>query len=84
MDQKNELNESLEAQFLLHQKLKNSIKTLGEVESLLKDIEANLKYSIECNNALVQENWKLKLACDEWMKRAIKLEFKVLNARDGK
>jgi hypothetical protein len=84
MDPKSELNESLDAQILLYQRLKSSIKTLEEVEGLLKVIEANLKYSNECNDALIQENWKLRLACDKWMKRAINLEFKVLSARDGK
>jgi hypothetical protein len=84
MDPKNELSEGLEAQVLLYQRLRSSIKTLEEVENLLKVIEANLKYSNECNDALRQENCKLKLACDKWMKRAINLEFKVLNARDGK
>ncbi len=78
----NDLNESLNAQDLLHDRLKSSIKTLGEVEHLLKVIEANLKHSNEYNNALIQENWQLKLSCAEWMKRAINLEFKVLSARD--
>jgi hypothetical protein len=84
MDPQNELSQSLDAQILLHQRLRSSIKTLEEVENLLKVIEANLKYSNECNDALRQENCKLKLACDKWMQRAINLEFKVLNARDGK
>lgn len=84
MDQKNELSQILDTQILLYQRLKSSIKTLEEVEDLLKVIEANLKYSNECNKALIQENWKLKLACNEWMKRAINLEFKVLSARDAK
>ncbi|MGR9014194.1 MAG: hypothetical protein ACU83U_11165 [Gammaproteobacteria bacterium] len=85
MNQKiNELNKSLHAQNLLHDRLKGSVKTLREVESQLHAIEANLKDSNECNQALMQENWQLRLSCDQWMKRAIKLEFKVLNARDAK
>jgi hypothetical protein len=78
----NESNESLDAQYLLNERLKSSIKTLSEVETLLKVIEANLKHSNEYNDALIQENWQLKLSCEKWMKRAIQLEFKVLSALD--
>ncbi len=79
----NESNESLDAQYLLNERLKSSIKTLSEVENLLKTIEANLKHSLEYNDTLLQENWQLKLSCEEWMKRAIQLEFKLLSALDS-
>jgi hypothetical protein len=83
MNQKiNELNESLNAQYLLQEKLKSSLKTLREVENLLKVINTKLKHSNEYVIALEQENGKLKSSCDEWIKRAIKLEFEVLSARD--
>ena len=77
----NELNESLNVQYLLHETLKSSAKTLEEINNLLKAVEANLKYSNEYIDALKQEQRSLKLSCDAWMKRAIKLEFEVLNAR---
>jgi septal ring factor EnvC (AmiA/AmiB activator) len=79
----NELNESLNAQYLLHQRLRSNTKTLGEIENLLKAVAANLTYSNEYIDTLKQENQKLKLSCDVWIKRAIKLEFDVLSARDA-
>jgi hypothetical protein len=77
-----ELNKSLNAQFLLHEKLENSLGTLREIENLLKVVNTNLKHSNEYIHALEQENRKLKSSCDEWIKRTIKLEFEVLTARD--
>jgi len=79
----NELNESLNVQYLLREKLRSNTKTMGELENQLKDIEAYLKYSNEYVVALKQENRSLKLSCEEWIKRAIKLEFEVLSARDA-
>lgn len=79
----NELNESLNIQYLLREKLKSNTKTMGELENQLKDIEAYLKYSNEYIVTLKQENRSLKLSCEEWIKRAIKLEFEVLSARDA-
>lgn len=81
---KNELNESLNAQYLLRESLKNNTKALEKVEILLKELEAHLKYSNEFIYNLKQENRKLELSCDAWMKRAIKLEFEVLRAHDAK
>lgn len=79
----NELNESLNTQYLLHETLKSNTKTLGEINNQLKVIKAYLKYSNEYIDALKLENRRLKLSCEEWVKRAIKLEFKVLSARDA-
>lgn len=79
----NELNESLNVQNLLHETLKSNAQTLGEIENLLKVLEANLKDSNSYIHSLKQENSSLKLSCDVWMKRAIKLEFQVLSARDA-
>jgi len=78
-----ELNESLNTQYMLRETLKNNTKTLGQIEKQLKGIEAYLKYSNDSIYRLKQENRSLKLSCDEWMKRAIKLEFKILSARDA-
>jgi septal ring factor EnvC (AmiA/AmiB activator) len=79
----NELNESVNAQYLLHETLKSNTKTLGKIEKLLKVVEAKLKYSNEYIHNLKQENSSLKSSCDVWMKRAIRLEFEVLSARDA-
>ncbi len=78
-----ELNTSLKTQILLRERLKSNTKTLGEVLDQLKAIEAYLENSNEYVYKLKQENWKLKLSCDEWAKRAIRLEFEVLSARDA-
>ena len=79
----NEISESLKIQYLLREQLKSSIKTLEEVEKLLRGVETNLNDSNEYIVALKQENLKLKLSCAAWAKRAIKLEFKVLSTRDA-
>lgn len=79
----NELNESLNTQCLLRETLKSSMKSLEEIESRLKGIESFLRYSNECVYRLKQENRKLKFSSDEWMRRAINLEFKVLSARNA-
>jgi len=79
----NKLNENLKIQYLLREKLKSNIKTLDEVESKLKVIEAHSKHLSEYIYTLQQENCVLKSSCDGWMKRAIKLEFEVLSARNA-
>jgi septal ring factor EnvC (AmiA/AmiB activator) len=79
----NELNESLNIQHLLRERLRSNTKTMGELENQLKDIEVYLKYSNEYIVTLKQENRSLKSSCEGWIKRAIKLEFEVLSARDA-
>lgn len=78
-----ELNESLNTQYLLRETLKSNAKTLEEIKNQLEGIEVYLKYSNEYISTLKQENRRLKSSCDEWVKRAIQLEFKVLSARDA-
>lgn len=77
----NELNDSLNIQYFLREQLTTTTTTLKEIESQLHGIEVFLRYSNECVYELKRENEKLKLTNDEWMKRAINLEFKVLSAR---
>jgi septal ring factor EnvC (AmiA/AmiB activator) len=79
----NELNESMTAQYLLRETLKSNTKTLVKIGNQLKTIEADLTDSNAYIFNLKQENQLLKLSCDEWVKRAIKLEFEVLSARDA-
>lgn len=78
-----ELNESLKTQILLRERLKSNTKTLGELLNQLKGVEAYLKDSNEYVYKLKQENRNLRLLCDEWVKRAIELQFEVLSARDA-
>jgi septal ring factor EnvC (AmiA/AmiB activator) len=79
-----ELNESLNDLYLLRETLKSNTETMKKVENLLKAMDANLKHSNEYIYTLKQENLGLKLSCDEWVKRTIKLEFEILNARYNK
>lgn len=79
----NELNDSLNSQYFLRETLKSNMKNLEEIENRLKVIESFLRYSKACVYGLTQENARLKLSCDVWMKRAIKLEFELLSARDA-
>ncbi len=76
------LNESLNAQYVLRETLKNNTKTMGRIERQLKNIEISLKVSNEAIYKLKQENQNLKLSSDQWMLRAIQLEFKVLSVGD--
>ncbi|WP_333877383.1 hypothetical protein [Methylobacter sp.] len=76
-----ELNESLKTQTLLREKLKSNNKKLQEILEQLKAIEAYLEDSNELVFKLKQENLRLKLTCDEWMKRAVNLQLEVLSAR---
>jgi hypothetical protein len=73
----------LAAQSLLHEKLKNSIKTLVEVEEMMKSMEINLQQSNEYIVKLKQENLNLKLSCDIWINRAIEFQLKFLRASDA-
>lgn len=79
----NELKESLNTRYLLRERLKSNTNTPGAVENPLEVIEVYIKYSNEYISMLKQENRRLQLSCDEWMKRAIELEFEALSARDA-
>lgn len=79
----NELNESLNVQYFLRETLQSNTQRMTEINNQLKEIEVYLKYSNEYFDTLKKENLNLKLSCDEWVKRAIKLEFEVLSARDA-
>ncbi len=70
----------------LFEKFKQSTKSLKHIEIQLKDAEEHLQYLKAYVNEyitdLVEENQKLKFSADVWLKRALKLEWDVLNARD--
>ncbi len=79
-----ELNESLAIQDLLCDKLECNAKSINEIEWQLKELEVTLSYSNKCVAKLIEENATLRLSNDCWTKRAIDLEFKLLNACDTK
>ncbi len=70
----------------LFEKFKQSTQSLKHIESQLRDAEEHLQYLKAYVNEyiteLVEENHKLKLSADVWLKRALKLEWDVLTARD--
>lgn len=78
-----ELYETSNALRVLYAKLVSSTKTLKEIKDSLNLLKASLQDLHENNYDLMKENQQLKSSCDEWMKRAIKLEFKVLSERDA-
>ncbi|NOT13397.1 MAG: hypothetical protein HOP23_16480 [Methylococcaceae bacterium] len=81
-----ELEQLWDAYNHLFKKFKQSTISLRHIESQLKDAEDHLQYLKAYVNEyitdLVEENQKLKLSADVWLKRALKLELDVLNARD--
>ncbi|MGZ8232424.1 hypothetical protein [Methylobacter tundripaludum] len=79
----NELNESLNTQYMLRETVRSNTNTLGEINDLLKVVATNLKYSNEYITTLKLENRRLKSSCDVWIKQTIKREFELLSARDA-
>ena len=79
-----ELNESLAIQDLLCDRLKCNANSINEIECQLKELEITLNSSNQCVANLIEENATLRLSNDSWTKRAIALEFKLLNACDTK
>ncbi len=78
-----ELNESLRAQALLRERLVDNTRTLWQIETQLKEVEAYLTETNDTINVLTHENQCLKLSSQKWMQRAIDLEFKLLSAIDS-
>ena len=70
----------------LMERFKQSNQSLKQIETQLKDAEDHLLYLRAYINEyitdLAEENQKLKLSADIWLKRAIKLEWDVLNAKE--
>lgn len=77
-----DLKLSCEAQSILSKGTKDCTATLYFVQSRLQSIAQHLDYSNNCNLELRQENVALKASGDEWLRRAIKLEFDVFTAKD--
>jgi predicted nucleic acid-binding Zn-ribbon protein len=70
----------------LFERFKQSTESLRHIECQLKDADEHLLYLRAYINEyitdLAEENQKLKFSADVWLKRALKLEWDVLNARN--
>lgn len=69
----------------LFDRFKQSNQSLKQIENQLKDAEEHLHYLKSYINEyiadLAEENEKLKFSANLWLKRALKLEWDLLNAR---
>ena len=77
-----ELSQSSITQFIMNEGVKSCATSLNSVQNQL---QAVAMYLIRSNNhifELIQKNTALESSCDEWSKRAIKLEFHILMAQD--
>lgn len=84
LTQKNhELNQSCKAQSIMSEGVKNCVTSLHAVQNQLQAVATHLDRSNKHIFELMQKNKILKSSGDEWFKRAIKLEFEVLIAKDG-
>jgi chromosome segregation ATPase len=77
-----ELTQSNEAQSVLRQGVKKCTVTLRSTQEKLQTIAEHLELSKNYIFELSQENRYLKSSGDEWLNRAIKLEFDVLMLKD--
>jgi uncharacterized protein YoxC len=77
-----ELNQSCKAQLILSQSFKKSTTTLYSVQERLQTIAEHMDHSNNYIFKLQLENEGLKISCEEWLKRAIRLEFNVLTTKD--
>lgn len=77
-----ELNQSCKAQQIMSEGVKNCVTSLYTVQSQLQGVVTHLELSNKHIAELKQKNRALKLSGDEWFRRAIKLEFEVLAAKD--
>lgn len=77
-----ELNQSYKAQVIMIEDVKNCVASLYAVQSQLQSVVVYLEHSDRHILELTEENKVLSLSTDEWLKRAIKLEFEVLTTKD--
>lgn len=77
-----ELNQSYEAQSIISDSAKHCAASLYAVQNQLLAVVTHLDRSNKHISELMQENKNLKSSGDGWVKRAIKLEFDVLTAKD--
>lgn len=78
-----ELNQSNKAQSIMSEGVKKCVISLHTVQNQLQAVATHLDRSNKHIFELIQKNKILKSSGDEWFRRAIKLEFDVLMAKDG-
>ncbi len=78
-----ELDQSCKAQHIMTEGVKNCVTSLYTVQNQLQAVVTHLDHSNKHIFELMKKNKALKSSGDEWFKRAIKLEFDVLNTKDG-
>lgn len=78
-----ELNQSCKAQSIMSEGVRSCTVSLQTVQSQLQAVATHLDRSNKHIFELMQKNKILKSSGDEWFRRAIKLEFDVLIAKDG-
>lgn len=78
-----ELNQSCKAQQILSEGVKNCVISIYAIQNQLQAVAGHLDRSNKHISELMQKNRMLKSSGDEWFRRAIKLEFEALIAKDG-
>lgn len=77
-----ELSQSHKAQIIMIEDVQNCVASLYTIQSQLQAVAVYLEYSDKHIVELTEENRVLSSSADEWLRRAIKLEFEVLTAKD--
>lgn len=77
-----ELDQSCKAQHIMSEGVKNCAASLYTVQNQLQAVAKHLDRSNKHIFELMQKNRILKLSGDTWFRRAIKLEFDILMAKD--
>lgn len=77
-----ELNESYKTQAAINENIKICTASLYTIRNQLQAAATHIDRSNKHILDLMQKNRVLKLSGNEWLKRAIKLEFEVLTAKD--
>ncbi len=77
-----ELGQCHHAQYIMGESVKNCSATLHAVQNQLYTLVAHLDRSSELVAQLTEENRALKSSSEQWVRRAIKLEFDVLATKD--
>jgi exonuclease VII small subunit len=76
------LNQSYKAQAIMNESVKNCVASLFIVQNQLQVVAAHSDRSNKRIFELIQKNKALESSGNEWFRRAIKLEFEVLMAKD--
>jgi hypothetical protein len=83
LDQKtSELNQVYKNQVIINNFAKDSSASLNTIHNKLLDVLDYLNSVNKHTSELWQENSALKSTGDQWLKRTLKLEFKILTTKD--